>query len=354
MQLPVLISSSSVPSCLAGLVLGAAFGAMAQRTHFCTMGAVSDAVLFGSLRRLRVWALGAGSALIATQGLVAVGVLGLDTTAYRAPVLPWLGSGLGGLVFGFGMVLAGGCASRVLVRLGGGSLKALLVVLVMALVAATVAAGVLAWLPHLVQTIGTVPLPGGVPGLDGLVPAWLTVVVVGGGLVAFGLREKACRTPTADAGMSLVLACTVVLGWVATTSLAPAPPASLTFIVPAAQSLGWLMGGSGVPGFAIASIFGVILGSMAAAAAAGRLRLETFTSRDDMIRHVLGGALMGVGGVLAGGCTIGLGVTGVSALGPAAFIGVAAILAGAVWALRWLETGRLWPLRAGSVRPSVG
>ena len=307
---------------------------------------------------MRVWALAAGLALIATQGLLAGGLLRLDPTAYRAPALPWLGSGLGGLAFGFGMVLAGGCASRALVRLGGGSLKALLVVLVMALVAATVAAGVLAWLPALVATVGTVSLPAGAHGLDGLLrpllPGWLTAALVGGGLIAFALREKACRRPTIEAGMSLVLAGAVVCGWIATTSLADAAPTSLTFIAPAGASLGWLTDGNGAPGFAVASIFGVILGSMAAALAGGRLRLETFTNRDDMIRHVLGGALMGVGGVLAGGCTIGLGVTGVSALGPGAFIGVAAILAGAVWALRWLETGRLWPVRASGARPSVG
>ena len=349
-------SSSAILSSVAGLVLGGAFGAMAQRTHFCTMGALSDAVLFGSLRRLRVWALAAGLALLVTQGLAAAGLLGLDAATYRAPRLPWLGALSGGVAFGFGMVLAGGCASRALVRLGSGSLKALLVVLVMAVVAATLTTGLLAGAPLLMDGVASIPLPRAAPGLDGLlrplVPGWLTAALVGGGLVVFALRERACRRPTADLLMALVLAAAVVTGWLVTAGIDPTRPQSLTFVLPAGAGLGWLVTGAGVPGFAVAGVIGVIGGSLGAALSAGRLRLETFTSRDDMVRHVVGGALMGVGGVLAGGDTIGLGVTGVSALGLAALLGLGGIVAGAVWALRWLETGRLWPLRAGSASPS--
>src|SRR5687767_2732941 len=115
---------------LGALAIGIVFGAVVQRSHFCTMGCVSDAVLFGSFRRARIWALAIAAALVGTQACAWSGLIDLSTTAYRQMPLFWLGSLLGGLLFGFGMVLAGGCASRNLVRLGAGSLKALATLLV--------------------------------------------------------------------------------------------------------------------------------------------------------------------------------------------------------------------------------
>jgi uncharacterized membrane protein YedE/YeeE len=353
----------------AGLLIGGLFGAVAQRSHFCTMGAVSDLVLFGSRRRLRVWALTITAALVGTQALALAGLAPLGTSPHLAPRLFWLGAILGGLLFGFGMVLAGGCASRALVRLGGGSLKALVVLLVTGVSAFMVASGPLAWLTDGLAAIGSVPLALPTGGLDaalasffGMAPATATVLAAALVLAPlFALvADRRFLAGRAEIATGLALGALVALGWLATATLVdpfgpPAATTSLTFVGPTGRSILWLMVGAGeVPGFGVATILGTVLGAALASAASGGPRLETFASRDDMLRHLAGGALMGVGGALAGGCSIGQGVTGVSALSIQALLALAAILLGGAWGVKYLETGRLLPRlgRAGAAAPA--
>src|SRR5579883_1939306 len=114
-----------------GFVGGAVFGATSQRTNFCTMGAVSDMVNLQDYRRFRAWLLAIAVAMAGSEALYLAGIVDLGKSIYLTPALGWLGAVTGGLLFGFGMTLAGGCGVRTLVRLGAGNLKSAVVVLVL-------------------------------------------------------------------------------------------------------------------------------------------------------------------------------------------------------------------------------
>ncbi len=344
----------------AGLLIGALFGGVVQATHFCTMGAVSDYVLFGSLRRLRVWALAIATALVGTQGLAAGDLVTLQATPYLGQPVFWLGAVLGGLLFGHGMVLAGGCTSRALVRLSGGSLKALLVLLVMAVTVLAVLTGPFATLTRGLAEVGSIQLGSdhGLPSLiehlgmpPGVATSLATALLLAP-LLAFVLADARFRHSPGDLAAGVALGAIVALGWALTSALGAAVPLSLNYVQPAGDGLLWLMTGAQSPGFAIGAVGGTILGAAVVAARTGQLRLETFVSRDDMVRHCLGGLLMGAGGALALGCTVGQGITGVSTLSLHALLALPAMLAGAWWGVHSLETGRVlpWTARAGAAR----
>jgi hypothetical protein len=341
---------------MGGLLIGGAFGAIIQRSHFCTMGCVSDAVLFGSLRRARVWALALAAALLGSQAVERLGLVDLGASVYRAPSLFWLGAVLGGLMFGFGMVLAGGCVSRNLARLGAGSLKSLVTLLVMAVAAHATLAGVLAPAHAALRAAGTVRL-GGDGGADallaealGLAPGPLGLalsLVVAAALLAFAWRDRGFRRSGEDLATGIALGALVPAGWALTGWLAAdttgsVAPQSLTFVVPVGSSLLRLMTGD-APDFGVGLVAGTVLGATAVALARGQARLETFAGRDDMVRHLAGGALMGCGGVLALGCTIGQGLTGAATLAVGSWLALGSILAGGWWGVKHLETGRLLP-----------
>lgn len=349
---------SEAMAALAALLIGAVFGAVVQRSHFCTMGAVSDAALFGSFRRLRIWALAIATALLGSQAASAAGLVALEATSYRQPGLFWLGAILGGLLFGFGMVLAGGCPSRNLARLGTGSLKALVALLVTAATTYATILGVLQPLHVALRAAGTLNVGAdqGLPALlaaaTGLPQGAFTLALtclVAGGLLAFCLKDGAFRRsrPEILTGLALgalVPAAWLATGWLAADPFTPAAPQSLTFVGPVGSTLYWLMAGGGErPGFAVALVAGTLAGAFAVGWGSGQVRLETFASRGDMVRHLVGGALMGVGGALAQGCTIGQGLSGVATLSAGSWLALAAILAGGWWGVKHLETGRLLP-----------
>lgn len=335
---------------LAALAIGGMFGAAVQHSHFCTMGCVSDAVLFGSLHRARVWALAIATALLGSQALALSGVIDLSASPYRAAPLFWLSTVVGGLLFGFGMVLAGGCISRNLARCGAGSLKALVTLLVTAVVALATLAGALAPLQTALRTVGTTPT-GGDQGLPALAAAALGVapglaglgltIGVAGALLAFALRERQVRQSPADLVPALLLGTLVPLTWLAGAWLAH-PAAALTYVVPLSDGMLWLATG-GAPGFGTALVAGTLLGAAAVARRRGEFRLEAFAGRADLVRHLIGGVLMGVGGALALGCSIGHGLTGVATLSLGSWLALAAMLIGAWWGVKHLETGRLLP-----------
>lgn len=354
----VLGTAALVPA--GGLLLGAAFGALVQRSHFCTMGCVSDAVLFGSFRRARIWALALATALLGSQALELGGAVDLAASAYRAPSLFWLGALLGGLLFGFGMVLAGGCVGRNLARLGAGSLKALATLLVLAGTAQATLAGALAPLAAGLRAVGTLPLGGGGAGGGGdsgapaLLAAALGVapapvaaaltLAAAAALLGFVLKDAAFRRAGEEAATGVLLGLLVPLGWLLTGWLAGGEPQSLTFVAPVGSGLLFLMTGrGGTAGFGIALVGGTLLGAALVAGARRQLRLETFAGRGDTLRHLAGGAMMGVGGALALGCTVGQGLTGAATLGVGSLLALGSILAGGVWGVRYLETGRILP-----------
>lgn len=327
-------------SLIAVLLIGAAFGAVVQRTHFCTMGAIADLVLFGGTRRLRAWLLALALALAGTQLLVAAGRLDPAATIYGRPPLGWLALAPGGLAFGFGMVLAGGCFSRNLVRIASGSLKALLAMLLAAAAAAATWQGALATLRTALADIPPRSLPS--PGTSGIVLGSVLAL----GLAAWCLSDAAFRRSRSDLAAGIGLGLLPPLLWLAVgAELQPAAEGGLTFAVPTARLLAGLAG-SPLPAFAAALVGGTLLGAFLAAAAARQLRIEGFAGREDLLRTLAGGLLMGLGGGLAAGCSIGHGLTGLALLAPGSAIAVGGMAAGAAWALRWLATGRLQPFAA--------
>jgi len=355
-------SNPSLTVVVLAFAIGAVFGALAQRTRFCTMGAIADIVTLGDWRRMRMWLLAIGIAVIGSSALHASGQIDLGQSIYRTPSFAWLSYLLGGLSFGFGMVLASGCGARTLVRLGGGSLKALVVVLVLGIVALITLRGIIGVFRVRVLESMTLHLTAGqdLPALlggFGVSPHGalaVSVLLFGGGALFLAGRGRE-RLPVDQKLGGLLIGLLVVLGWYVSGHLgylAEDPETlqeafvatnsgrmeSLTFVAPAAYTLEWLMWGSDSSRtitFGIASGIGVIVGSACQALLAGTFRWEGFSSLEDTVNHLLGAALMGFGGVLAMGCTVGQGISGLSTLSLGSLLTFLAIIGGARLALAY-------------------
>jgi uncharacterized protein len=342
---------------IGGFAIGLIFGAVVQRTNFCAMGGISDFVLMGDGRRFRAWLLAIAVAIIGTQALYFAGIIDIDKSIYLAPNIGWLGAIVGGLMFGFGMTQTGGCASKNLVRLGGGSLKSLIVVVVLGIVAYMTLRGLLA-LPRLQiettninltarglhnQNLGE--MAGAAVGIPAVYARAVAAAVVALLFLAICFKDEAFRRSPRNivAGVGLGLA--AIGGWLVTGVLGadafnPAPLASITFVAPAGESLQYLMTFTGSTiDFGIAVFGGVIVGSFLAAVATGTFYVETFTERGDLMRHLGGAMLMGAGGVMALGCTIGQGITGMSTLSLGSLIAWLSIVSGGYLGIRYLEEG---------------
>jgi uncharacterized protein len=347
----------------ASFLLATLFGAVAQRTHFCTMGAVADIVNMGDWRRMRMWVLAMAVAVAGFNGMVAVGWLQAQHSIYAAPKLLWLSMLVGGLMFGFGMVLASGCGNKTLVRIGGGSLKSLVVFGVMGLAAWATLRGITAVVR--VATIDAVALqlPAGqdLPSLLAhLSGASRTALAAWLGAGVAGLAALWCLWPREGRSAEVLLAglgigaLIVLVWWVSGRlgHLAEHPVTleevflatnsqrmeSFSFVAPTAYTLDWLTlfsDKSKLLSIGIVSTLGVVMGSAATALGTGQFRWEGFAGVEDTANHLLGAVLMGVGGVTALGCTVGQGLSGVSTLSLGSFIALVAIIAGAVLALRY-------------------
>jgi uncharacterized protein len=343
--------------------LSVLFGAVAQRTHFCTMGAVGDIVNMGDWTRMRMWVMAMGVAIIGFNAMVALGWIEASKTLYAGPRLLWLSAMAGGLMFGFGMVLASGCGSKTLVRIGGGNLKSVLVFVVMGLAAFATLKGITGVArANSVDTVWA-SLPGG-QDLPSIAAAWSglsirTMAAVLGALVGLPLLLWTVSKPEGRAASVLaggVVSGVLVVGvwWLSGVygHVAEHPDTlqeaflatnsrrmeSLTFVAPVAYTLDWLMyfsDKSNVLTLGIASAVGVVVGSWLVAMATRSFRWEGFRGVEDTALHMVGALLMGVGGVTALGCTVGQGLSGLSTLSVGSFIALAAILVGAVAALKY-------------------
>ena len=331
-----------------GFVLAAVFGFVANKTNFCTMGAVSDMLHMGSRGRLGAWFFAMGLAILGTQGLHAAGLVDLAGAMYLTPNFGWLGYVAGGIAFGVGMTLAAGCGQRNLVRLGGGNLKALVVLLVLGITAYTTVRGLLGLARitvfeapnvdlemHGLDDQGVATLLAPVLGMEdaGSVRTALAVLL-GGGLVAFALAQSTFRRSADNLLAGIVIGAVITGGWFVTGYIGnddfePVPLESMTFVAPTGNVINYLMTFTGSTiNFGIAAVLGMIAGSFVYAVTSGSFRVETFGTRSEMVSHLVGGLLMGFGGVLALGCTIGQGVTGVSTLAAGSLIAVASIIFG--------------------------
>ncbi len=337
-----------------GFLVGIVFGAVVNKTNFCTMGAVSDWINIGSKDRLRAWFLAIGIAILASQVMQAQGVIDLSEVMYLTPNFGWLGHIVGGTLFGIGMTLASGCGQRTLVRVGGGNLKSLVVLILLGLTAYMTMRGLLALVRVNVIEVTNISLSGsGIQnqGIGTLIAAgagienttlvnWVVTALLGGGLIVYAFAAKSFRRSFDNILAGIAIGLIIPAGWYVTGVVGfddfdPVRTESYTFIAPAGESLMYLMTFTGSTiNFGIAAVFGVILGSFLFVVATGRFRLETFTDRGDMIRHIVGGITMGFGGVLALGCTIGQGVTGMSTLAIGSLLSLISIVFGSALTMK--------------------
>ncbi|MEY4884050.1 MAG: hypothetical protein RIS34_1904 [Pseudomonadota bacterium] len=352
----------------ASFLLSAVFGAIVQRTHFCTMGAVSDVVNMQDWTRMRQWGLAVGVAMIGFALLAYFGQIDPSKTLYASNRWMWLSALVGGGLFGFGMVLASGCGSKTLVRIGGGNLKSLVVMLTMAVAGFATLKGVTAVLR--VATVDRVSvdlatqadlahLVSASLGMSPTVAALVISAMLGGGLMVWALAGVGFSRPDnllAGFGIgSLVVAMWWVsghMGYIAehpetlqevflTTNSGRAE--ALSFVSPVAYTLDWLIlfsDKSKVLTFGVVSVLGMVSGSALCAISTKTFRWEGFAGTEDLANHLVGAVLMGVGGIAAMGCTVGQGLTGLSTLSATSFVAVAAIIAGAVAGLKY----QIWRL----------
>ncbi|PPC87233.1 MAG: hypothetical protein CTY31_07745 [Hyphomicrobium sp.] len=349
--------SPAVSLALGGFVLGLAFGWLARASNFCVMGAVSDWRISGDCGRLGAAALAAATAMIGAQSLDAAGIVDLSRSMYVAPHINWAASIFGGLIFGFGMVFAGGCPSRSLVRAGGGDFRALVTALVMAVAALATVSGILGPARSSFEAataidLTTYHLPSqALPAVlasfnfDPSIMRWMALAIIAGPLLMFAIyRGRILRQPMlliAGLGVGVI----VTAGWAMTglvsddMAVRVIAPSSLSFVRPVADAIDWLERSTalGLPGFGAASVFGVLVGSALASVASQSLRFTGFSDGADFRRHLFGAVAMGVGGILGLGCTIGQGVTGLSTLAVQSFLTAAAIILGAVFGLARLQ-----------------
>ena len=337
-----------------GFALACLCGAVVNKTNFCTMGAVSDWVNMGAKGRFGAWLLAMGVAVAGAQLLELTGLIDLTESIYRTSALGLGGFIIGGLMFGVGMTLAGGCGQRTLVRVGGGNLKSLIVFIVLGISAYMTLRGIIGVARlELIEPLSIDLSEKGLDdqGLASAIPHWfnvevtsalrwaiagfVSVVLIG---LAFSIKDLRSNFDNLLSGLvvgGVVVAAWVITGIIGKDDFDPVPLEGLSFVAPIGNSISYLMTYTGATiTFAIAVVFGLIVGSFIYALVSRTFRIETFSERGDMINHLVGGVLMGVGGVLSLGCTIGQGVTGISTLALGSFVATACIMLGSAITMR--------------------
>jgi uncharacterized membrane protein YedE/YeeE len=334
---------------MSGLVIGLAYGAVGLLSGFCLLSGLRGWWADGDGRLIRTYALALGVAISATQLLAAGNVVDLGKSIYLQPSFSASLMFAGGLLFGYGMVLSNGCGSRALVLLGRGNLRSFVVVIVLGIAAQMTLKGLVApariavlQMSQAVPKIVSLPALLSTLGLSEPFARTLAASVISGALIIFAFAyapfQRAWGQIAAGIGVGLLVAA----GWFATGYLGaddfnPAAVTSLTFIAPIADAVQYSMLSTGLTlNFGIAMVAGVFAGSLVTALATRRFHWEGFTSPRHMLRSIGGAALMGAGGAMAFGCSIGQGLTGLSTLALASFVAVGGILLGSALGLRGL------------------
>ncbi len=346
-------------------------GAVVNKTNFCTMGAVSDWINIGDNGRMRAWLLAMAIAITGVVAMETMGVINLSGETfppYRTANFGWLRYLVGGALFGIGMTLGSGCGNKTLVRVGAGNLKSLVV-----LVIASIMAYLMLWTPFYEklfhpwvaattinlaqhgmqnQELGTV-----ISGTFGMQQSRALNAAIGGAL-ALGLfihifRSADFRSSFDNILGGVVVGLAVLAGWYITggplgqawkeyADFATQVPSrvqvqSYTFISPMGDSVRYLMspGKTTLINFGVVALAGVIFGSFIYAVITKKFRLEWFVSTKDFANHALGGALMGMGGVLSMGCTVGQAITGMSTVAIGSMLTFLAIVIGAAGTMKY-------------------
>ncbi|MGF6431779.1 MULTISPECIES: YeeE/YedE family protein [Bradyrhizobium] len=332
---------------LAALIIGLIYGSVGLLSGFCMMSGLRGWWAEGDGRLARTYALAMGVAIAASQLLAAAGLVDLGKSIYLQPSFSAPVMFLGGLLFGYGMVLSNGCGSRALVLLGRGNLRSFVVVIVLGIFAEMTLKGLIA--PAriaMVQASQATVAANSVPSLLastglGAVPARMVAAsVLSAVLIIFAFAHAPFRKSPGQVAAGVIVGLLVAGGWYATGYLGaddfnPVPVTSLTFIAPIADALQYVMLSTGSTlNFGIVTVFGVFAGSLITAIATGRFQLEGYRSPQHMLRSAGGAALMGAGGVMAFGCSVGQGLTGLSTLSLSSFIAIAGIMLGTGAGLR--------------------
>ena len=332
---------------LCAFAIGLAFGVVGLLSGFCLTSGLRNWTTQGDGRMVRTFALAASVAVIGSQLLAASGLVDLGKSIYLQPSFSAPLILFGGLIFGYGMVLANACASRALVLLGRGNLRSLVVVVTIAIISQMTLRGLiaparLAFLNWTATAPKAISLPAllSASGASAAAAHVAAALIFGGALLIFVFSHAPFRRASGQIAAGISIGLLIPAAWFATGFLGaddfnPVAVASLTFITPIADTVQYIMLSTGMSlSFGIAVVAGVLVGSFATAIATGRFQLEAYNSPRHMLRSVTGAALMGAGGAMAYGCSIGQGLTGLSTLGLPSMIGVAGILLGAAAALR--------------------
>jgi uncharacterized membrane protein YedE/YeeE len=357
-------------------ILSIIFGAIANKANFCTMGAVSDWVNIGDQNRLRAWFLAIATAIIGVGILEYIGSIDMSLTTsndssnppYRSANFIWLRHLLGGLMFGVGMTLASGCGNKTLVRLGEGNMKSLVVLAVMGIAAWWMLFSNLGYfvflqwmLPlsidfsqHNIPSQDIATVLAGLSGNDsGPLFGLAIALLLAAALLVWVLRSRDFRQNIELLSAGLVIGLLIVIGWYVTAGasgqalleeldFADQRPfftgaQSLTFVGPSGHVVQYIKQGfsSIYLTFGVAILVGVIVGSFLYTLIFRKLRIEWFVNWQDFGMHVVGATLMGIGGVLAMGCTIGQGISGVSTLALGSILTLVAIIAGSAATMKY-------------------
>ncbi len=347
-----------------GLVLGLLLGLVGQATRFCVRGAIADWVQLNNRERFAGWMLAVGVGAIGLHALAAAGLVDATRTLAWSPRLAWASCLVGGLIFGYGMILADGCPQRSLVKAGSGSLRSAVVAVVAALAAVMTLRGVLApvranlldvWTVQLTgpQDLGNLIATATATSMSAGALRWVLAALVLAATLGYAWRKhRGALRQTWAGGISvglILIAAIYVTGrhgfvvehpetleaaWLGTQSNRPE---GLNFTAPLAHSLDLLTlwtDKATVPTFGVMLVLGVLLGSYASARLRREFKLEGFASPREFGEYVLGAVMMGFGGVTALGCSIGNGVTGLAWLSAGSILAVAGISSGAWLALR--------------------
>jgi len=337
-------------------LLAAIFGAVGNKTHFCTMGAVSDWVNMGDTSRLRMWLLAMAVALLGSSALHLAGIVDLSKSIYPGPNFTWLSYLVGGFLFGVGMTLGSGCGSKTLIRVGAGNLKSLVVYIFLGIAAYMTLRGLFGAFRVGVLEKASITLPQGqdLPALLNTSRA-LLAAIFGGAIIAFVYASRQFRSSFDYTLGGVVTGLVVVGGWYVSGFLGHVEEdpntlqeafvatntgrmESFSFVAPFAYTLEYLMlwtDKSKIITYGIASAAGVIAGSAGYALATRTFRWEGFRNAEDTANHIVGGVLMGFGGITALGCTIGQAISGFSTLALGSIITFLAIVAGSAATMKY-------------------
>jgi uncharacterized protein len=340
----------------AGLLIGLAYGAVGLLSGFCLLSSLRGWWADGDSRLVRTFALALAVAVIATQSLAGSGIIDLSKSVYLQPSFSVPLMFGGGLLFGYGMVLANGCGSRALVLLGRGNLRSFVVVIVLGMTAQMTLRGLIAPTRVALLQASTIrPAHLTLPELlstsaGGLSARVIAATAISAALIIFAFAHAPFRRAGGQIAAGIAVGLLVTAGWFATGCLGaddfnPAAVTSLTFIAPVVDTVQYVMLSTGLTlNFGIAMVSGVFAGSLLTALVTRRFRLEGYTSPQHMLHSISGAALMGSGGAMALGCSIGQGLTGISTLALSSFVAAAGILLGTAAGLRGVL--RVLPLSA--------